>query len=142
MPDFTRSEFTDEILTLPVWDTHTHLESSAQLTAQSIWDIVHYFWFGRELFAAGYPADPMKVPEEKRIALFLEAFGRARNTYWNRAVREMLSDLYGVIITDRKSVLEANQRIAANARRSECKALFVSVQLFPIPCDLYFQHSL
>ena len=60
----TYLDFQTEILALPVFDTHTHLgERGVHVPAQNVWDILHYFWFFRELVAAGYPANARDLPE-------------------------------------------------------------------------------
>ena len=42
-------QFTNTVMELPVWDTHTHLDTSEFLSAQTFWDIAPYFWYRREL---------------------------------------------------------------------------------------------
>ncbi len=101
----------EEILSMPVWDTHTHLDESLHISAQNFFDIVHYFWFKRELQAAGYPANTDILTEEERIEVFIKAFNATRNTYWNWTVRRIFIDLYNVEITDAKSIKEANEKI-------------------------------
>ncbi|MBD3181979.1 hypothetical protein GF312_06795 [Candidatus Poribacteria bacterium] len=108
-----------EIMILPVWDTHNHLDGSKYLCAQSFWDIVHYFWFVRELEGVGYPwvAEAMEMPKKERAEAFAKAFDIGRNTYWNQSLRQMLKDLWDVEITDSKSILEADERIAETGQR-------------------------
>jgi len=108
-----------EVLALPVWDTHNHLEGSRTLCAQSLWDVVHYFWFCRELQGVGYPppAEAMALPERDRAEAFVRAFERGRNTAWNQAVRRTLRDLWDVEITGPADVRAANERIAETGRR-------------------------
>lgn len=110
-----RTQIFDELLPLSSWDTHTHLESSPKAGARDIWDIVHYFWLRQELEAAGYPAQAEKLPETERIDALAKAFLESRTTHWNRIVRRMISELYGVTITDAAGIAEANERIKANA---------------------------
>lgn len=55
------------------------------------------------------------MPESQRIREFLPAFSATRNTTWNRVVRGILRDLWGVEITDERSVREADQRIKASS---------------------------
>ena len=84
----------DSIMASPVFDTHTHLDESAGIAAENPWDILHYFWFKRELHAAGYPADAEQLSEQARREAFLRAFEGSSNTYWNTIVRRMLRDLF------------------------------------------------
>ena len=64
----TGESFTADIFSLPVFDTHTHLNiPGVPITAQSVWDVVHYFWFLRELQAAGYPAQPDDLGVDERF---------------------------------------------------------------------------
>ena len=110
----TRDELLGEILSLPVWDTHSHLEGARTLAAQSFWDFGHYFWFLRELQGVGYPAldDAMALPEAERADAYARALHLARNTAWTQAVRRTLKDLWHVEITDADSLLAASAAIA------------------------------
>jgi glucuronate isomerase len=109
-----RHQLYREILALPVWDTHTHLTPDA-LPAQSFWEIGHYFWFLRELQAAGYPQQPEALPEKARIAAYLRAFEATRNTSMNWVVRQILSELYDLEISDAASIQAADQAIRHSA---------------------------
>lgn len=82
------------VMDLSVFDTHTHLDTSENVAASDVWDILHYFWFLRELQAAGYPAPNVRLSKADRRDAFLSAFERSRNTYWNTIVRRMLADLF------------------------------------------------
>ncbi|MFW5776597.1 MAG: hypothetical protein ACOCZB_04840 [Spirochaetota bacterium] len=84
----------EHVMGASVFDTHTHLDESQSVPAASVWDILHYFWFERELCAAGYPADARQLSEADRREAFLAAFERSRNTYWNTIVRRMVDDLF------------------------------------------------
>ena len=110
----TRDELIEEVLTLPVWDTHNHLEGSETLAAQSVWDFGHYFWYRRELEGVGYPwlDEAMALPEGERAEAFVRACHLGRNTAWGRAVRQTLHDLWGARITDADSLLALSARIA------------------------------
>ena len=85
---------TEYVMRADVFDTHTHLDESENVAAANAWDILHYFWFLRELRAAGYPAPNVRLGEADRRDAFLTAFERSRNTYWNTIVRRMLADLF------------------------------------------------
>ena len=116
----TYLDFQTEILALPVFDTHTHLgERGVPVPAQNVWDILHYFWFFRELVAAGYPANARDLPEERRIAAFLDAFAATRHTTMNWVVRRILADLYGVELADEASVRQADEAVRASATSEE-----------------------
>ncbi|MDF1515208.1 MAG: hypothetical protein P1S60_15470, partial [Anaerolineae bacterium] len=92
-----RLEWRTQIMQLPVFDTHTHLNiPGVPIPAQNIWDIVHYFWFQQELWSVGYPRNVSKLDEQERTLALVEAFNATRNTTWNHIVRQMLSDLYQV----------------------------------------------
>lgn len=113
-----QDSFTDEVISLPVWDTHNHLEGSRTLCAQSFWDFGHYFWYLRELEGVGYPPpdEAMALPEPERAEAYVRAFHIGRNTTWGQAVRRTLRDLWDVEITDAGSVLAASERIAETGR--------------------------
>ena len=110
----SRTDLLDDILALPVWDTHNHLEGSKTLCAQSFWDFGHYFWYLRELQGVGYPwlGAAMALPEADRAEAYVRAFHLGRNTAWGRAVRQTLRDLWDIEITDAASLLAASARMA------------------------------
>ncbi len=109
-----RDVLCEEILELPVWDTHTHLEPDS-LAARSFWDIGHYFWFLRELQAAGYPQHPETLPEAQRIDAYLEAFRATRNTSMNWVVRHILKDLYDLEAADADSIRAVDAAVRQTA---------------------------
>lgn len=111
-----KEDLAAQIMGLPVVDTHTHLVGD-RLCAGDFWEIAHYFWLFRELQAAGYPANAMELPEDERIAAFLEAYHGSRNTMMNVAMTHIFRDLYGIVICDAASVREAD---AAVKQRAQC----------------------
>ena len=111
----TKHSFQNTIDALPVFDTHTHL-NGASLPAQSFWDIGHYFWFIRELQAAGYPENPMKLHPARRVRSFWECFQATRNTSMNWVVRRILSDLYDIEIKCESDIRTADEAVRASAR--------------------------
>lgn len=112
-----REEWRDQILQLPVFDSHTHLNMpNVPIPAQNIWDIVHYFWFQQELWSVGYPLNPEDLTKEERITALVKAFNASRNTVWNYIVRRILKDLYkidivGQDIVDAEMMMKADQAI-------------------------------
>jgi hypothetical protein len=52
----SQTSLCDEIMRLPVIDTHTHLVGD-KLNAADFWEIADYFWLNQELQSAGYPAN-------------------------------------------------------------------------------------
>ncbi len=107
-----QDDFRSIVMALPVYDTHTHMDVSPKLNAQTFWDIAHYFWYCRELEAAGYPGESGNLTEDARAKAFLEAFHRNRNTYWNHAVGRACRDLFDVTIEDAESIRRIQDRIA------------------------------
>ncbi len=114
--DMNREDLRGEILSLDVYDTHTHLIGST-LAARDFWEIAHYFWFEDELRAAGYPRDAENLPEDERIDAFLSVFDATRNTSMNWVVRRIFHDLYDVQISDAASVRQADEAVQSTARR-------------------------
>ncbi|QOT10856.1 glucuronate isomerase [Paenibacillus sp. JNUCC32] len=98
--------FFERIMGLPVFDTHTHLVGD-RLGARDFWEIAHYFWFYRELQAGGYPDGAEKLPEEERIAVFLNAYRSTRSTLMNWTFTSFMRELYGIGIKDEDSIREA-----------------------------------
>jgi hypothetical protein len=111
-----KEDFEAQIMQLPVVDTHTHLVGD-RLCASDFWEIAHYFWLFRELQAAGYPANAMELPEDERIAAFLEAYHGSRNTMMNMALTQIIKNLYGIVICDAASVREADAAVKQSAGR-------------------------
>jgi hypothetical protein len=114
----TREELREEVLSLPVWDTHTHLIGDG-LAAKTFWDIGHYFWFLRELRAAGYPADYADLPEEQRAEAYAKAFNTTRNTSMNWVVRSIFESLYKLEITGAASIMRADEAVRDTAEDSD-----------------------
>lgn len=116
-----KSELYNTIMQLPVFDTHTHLDSGWRqctkgLYARNFFDICRYFWFKRELEAAGYPRlkgnDPIpkeKFPEEaEKLHAALVA---NRNTYWTKIVMDSMEDLYGIRPDSVDKILELSDEM-------------------------------
>ncbi|MDO8684490.1 MAG: glucuronate isomerase [Armatimonadota bacterium] len=124
-----REDFRREILSLDVYDTHTHLIGKT-LAAQDFWDIGHYFWFLEELCAAGYPHKAMAgypqnakdISEEQQIEAFVKAFHATRNTSMNWVVCQIFDTLYSIQITDEASVWAAGEAVRATAKRIDWPA--------------------
>ena len=107
-----RIEWREEILRVPVFDTHTHLNMpGVPIPAQNFWDIAHYFWFQEELWSVGYSRNAMELPEDERIECFISAFNAGRNTAWNGIVRHIFRELYGVELTNAASVRAADAAV-------------------------------
>ncbi|TVQ29437.1 MAG: hypothetical protein EA382_00220, partial [Spirochaetaceae bacterium] len=98
-----------------VFDTHTHLDESENVAAANVWDILHYFWFLRELRAAGYPSTDVQLSTADRRDAFLRAFERSRNTYWNTIVRRMLADLFECRLESPRDFDALEEKIAATS---------------------------
>lgn len=118
----------DKILALPVFDTHTHLDSGWRqstkgLYARDFFDICRYFWFQRELHAAGYPRDVKddltqeELPAQAQV--LHEALRRNRNTYWTRTVMEAMENLYGIRPDSVDRILELSAKMTANISNPE-----------------------
>lgn len=112
-----------DILALPVFDTHTHLETgwsqcTRGLYARNFFDICRYFWFQRELEAVGYrpaPGDEDPDPACPRQAKALhEALRCIRNTYWTRTVMQAMEELYGIRPDSVDRILELSAKMAGN----------------------------
>jgi glucuronate isomerase len=113
-----REELLEAIMPLPVWDTHTHLQG-ATLAARSFWDIGHYFWFLRELLAAGYPANYRSLGEAERISAYVRAYQGTRNTSMHWVVGQIFRTLYRVEIGDEASIRAADEAVRAAAGRAD-----------------------
>ncbi len=110
-----RQTWREEILDVPVFDTHTHLNKpGVPVPARDFWDIAHYFWFQEELWSVGYPRDPDNLSEEVRIEHFVRAFDASRNTVWNKIVRQIFETLYGITLDDAESVRQADAAVRAS----------------------------
>lgn len=114
----TRSEWRDAVLSLPVFDTHTHMNKpGVPVAAHSVWDIAEYFWFRQELESVGYPGKIAEgMPEAERIDRFVDAFAKCRHTTWAQVVRGTFEDLYGVTLHDAASLRAADEAVKAKAR--------------------------
>ncbi|TVQ24509.1 MAG: hypothetical protein EA383_11310 [Spirochaetaceae bacterium] len=109
-----KADWREQILSLPVFDTHTHMNKpGVPVAAQNVWDIVEYFWFRQELESVGYPKRVNEPSESERIDSFVEAFSRTRNTTWAQIVREVFRSLYGIELSDGASVRRADEAVRA-----------------------------
>lgn len=120
----------EQILRQPVFDTHTHLETSSQVGAEDFFDIAHYFWFRRELEAAGYPRNAEELEAPRRFEAFSKAYERSRNTSWAQMVRRMILDLYGVDIAEADGPRRADgvireRRVEESWPREVCERICV-----------------
>jgi glucuronate isomerase len=120
----TNEEFVIRLQDMPVFDAHTHLEG-AKLRAGDFWEIVHYFWFFREMQGAGYPEKPETVPEDSRIDLFLNAWQKTKGTGMHYAVERIFRDLYDLELTDRQSVLEGIKKVKKTAADTNWQAAVI-----------------
>ena len=112
----SRQDWRRAINEVPVFDTHTHMNNpGVAIAAQTVWDIVHYFWFQQELWSVGYPAKPMELDEAERIERFVAAFAQVRSTVWAKMVGETFRRLYGVELRDAASVRAADEAVRAKA---------------------------
>ena len=111
------SAWFEEVQSIPVWDTHTHLGETDTVTCRGVWDLMHYFWFRRELEAVGYPDAPGEMDERPRAEALADALAKARNTYWTRAVLRAARELWNAPVSDAASILELDRRIRATALR-------------------------
>lgn len=111
-----RQDWHATIAQMPVFDTHTHLNlPGVPVTAQTFWDIAHYFWFQQELLSVGYPLEAPELPQSQRTAAFVSAFNAVRNTHWHRVVRAICSDLYGQELTDEDGLCTPGRVAALDA---------------------------
>lgn len=106
------SSLLEEIMRLPVIDTHTHLIGD-KLCAADFWEIADYFWLNQELQTAGYPKDAAQLPVPERAEAFVRAYKATRNTMMNRAFTAIMRDLYGITIHDAASVRQADEAVRA-----------------------------
>lgn len=111
------------IVELPVFDTHTHLESGYRqctqgLYARNFFDICRYFWFERELEAVGLPRRGKSEIEKKDFPQHAKAYHAAlrktRNTTWTRTVMEAMEHLYGIRPDSVGNILELSDTMERN----------------------------
>jgi len=114
----SRDDWRNEIRTLPVFDTHTHMNKpGVPEAAQNLWDIVEYFWFRQELQSVGYPGkSAADISETERMAVFADRFARARNTTWARVLQDTFRTLYDLELSDVASLHHANEAVMASAK--------------------------
>jgi hypothetical protein len=111
-----RREWRQAIYELSVFDTHTHLNKpGVPISAQTFWDIAHYFWFLQELWSVGYPRTAAELPEGERIERFASAFNAVRNTHWHRIVCHICLDLYGVSLVNTEGLCTTQAVLGVDA---------------------------
>jgi glucuronate isomerase len=111
-----------EIQALPVFDTHTHMDTAGEqctkgLYAQNFFHICWYFWFLRELEATGYPYNSVRElqPEEfeEEAQRIHTALQQTQNTYWTNTVMQAMENLYGIRPDSVENILELNEVMAS-----------------------------
>lgn len=105
-----RADFLNQVMTLDVFDTHTHL-IGGKLAATDFWEIGEYFWLKEELNLAGYPVDAENLPADQRYEAYAKSFAATRNTTMNLVTRRIFKDLYNIDITDADSIRRCDQAI-------------------------------
>lgn len=80
-----------------VFDFHTHI-NAAHLVETDFWKIVEYFWFLREIRAAGYPQNASEMSEDGRMAAYFAAYTKTPGTAMRMALDFICRDLYGIEI--------------------------------------------
>ncbi len=109
------TELLNQIMALPVFDTHTHLETGYRqphegLYARSFFDICDYFWFKRELIAVGYHKGAEVDPTSLDAATELHAsLQEMRNTVWARTVMQAMENLFGIRPDSPQRILELSE---------------------------------
>ena len=111
----TYDDLFNRIMALPVFDTHTHLESGYRqphkgLYARSFFDVCDYFWFRRELNAVGYRKGAGVDPASPDAARALhDSLRGIRNTAWTRTVMQAMEDLFGIRPDSPARILELSE---------------------------------
>ena len=109
-----QEEFTQRIIGLPVFDTHSHINApNRSMAAQSFADLGHYFWLSQQLKGVGW-MEPQAMNEAAAAAYF-DAFIKTENTAMNWCLRRILLDLYGVTIRSPRDILSADSIIRERA---------------------------
>lgn len=109
-----KEEFTQRIIGLPVFDTHSHLNApNRSMAAQSFADLGHYFWLSQQLKGVGWEAT--QTMNEAAAAAYFDAFIKTENTAMNWCLRKILFDLYGVTIRSPKDIQLVDSMIRERA---------------------------
>jgi len=94
------NEIYEELLKMPLYDVHTHVDAS-HLSARGLDDIILYHMIVSELYAAGCP-DGARVPEDRtdeeaiwRLERAAPYFKYVQNSSLMWVARTILKDLYG-----------------------------------------------
>lgn len=109
-----------DIFNLRVVDMHNHFDvnpSNDSVVAQNFWDVGEYFWVRRHLWSAGYPVNSEDMPFDKRAEAYINALQRASNTVWVRALKQGVRELYGMELSDVKSVYALDEIISGRASK-------------------------
>ena len=108
------NEFTRNIMALPVFDTHSHLNAPGKaLAARNFADLGHYFWLSQQLKGVGWKeAHSMN---EAAAEAYFDAFTKTENTAMNWCLRKILLDLYGLTIRSSRDIQAADSIIRERA---------------------------
>ncbi|HKK17843.1 MAG TPA: hypothetical protein VJ952_04095 [Opitutales bacterium] len=106
-----------EILRLPVFDTHSHLNApDRSMSAQGFSDLGHYFWLSQQLKGAGW--EESNTLDTAAAEAYFDAFRKTENTAMNWCLRRILSDIYGITISSPGDILNADAAIRERAGAS------------------------
>ena len=113
-----QEEFTQCIMGLPVFDTHSHINApNRSMAAQSFADLGHYFWLSQQLKGVGWKES--ETMNEAAAAAYFDAFIKTENTAMNWCLRKILVDLYGVVIRSPRDIQSADCIIRERADSAE-----------------------
>lgn len=111
-------DFTQRILDLPVFDTHSHINAPGRpMAARNFADLGHYFWLAQQLKGVGWKES--ESMNEAAAEAYFDAFIKTENTAMNWCLRRILLDLYGVVIRSASDLLAADRIIRERADSAE-----------------------
>jgi glucuronate isomerase len=110
-------EFTRNIMELPVFDTHSHLNApDKSLAARNFADLGHYFWLSQQLKGVGW--EEAHTLDAAAADAYFDAFTKTENTAMNWCLRKILLDLYGLTIRSPGDIRSADRLIRERAGAS------------------------
>lgn len=111
-------EFTRNIMDLPVFDTHSHLNAlNRPLAARNFADLGHYFWLSQQLKGVGW--EEAHTLDATAADAYFDAFTKTENTAMNWCLRKILLDLYGLTIRSPGDIRAADGLIRERAEAAD-----------------------
>jgi len=119
-----KKDLNEQIISMPIFDTHEHLMSEAERRLQSL-DVFYLFshYIGSDLIASGMNENNFNkifdknIDIEKRWEIFSPHLENVKNTSYSRIVFESINDLFGIEDINRNTYVELSHKLEETKKK-------------------------